>query len=141
MSLAATQSERIRAPYDYGAVANNFGVLKFTGGDIADTQNHQADAVPDDWQGQYVEIYVTGGDMTYAFSRSATAEVDRSVAASEAGASVKVGAIVPNGAVRYVIIPKVKADGTGNPSTDGVVYFVRESSAAGVVCYMRLASF
>lgn len=137
MSSISTKSERIRPPYDYGAVANDFGVLKFTAGDVADTTNHQVDQLPDAWMGQYVEIYVTGGDMHYAFSASSTAEVDRAVAATEAGASVKVGAVVPNGAVRYVQIPVTKMSGT----SDGHVYFSRESTANPTVCYMRLAGF
>lgn len=137
MSAEEVKAARVRAPFDYAGVANNFGVLKFTGGDIADTQNHQADAVPDDWRGQWVEITVIGGDMHYAFSTSATAEVDRAVAASEAGASVKVGDPILAGTSKHVQIPRPG----DRDAAESTVYFVRESSTTGVVAYMRLSSF
>lgn len=137
MSTEEVKAARVRAPYDYAAVANNFGVLKFTGGTSGTETSHVANAIPDDWRGQWVEIYVTGGDMHYAFSATSSAEVDRAVTATEAGASVKVGAVIPNGASVHVQIPNY---GDRN-AADGVTYFVRESTALGAVAYMRLAGF
>lgn len=136
-SVTGTKSDRIRPPFDYAAITNNFGVLKFSGGVLATETSHVVNVLPDDWMGQYLEIYVTGGDMHYAFSMSSTAEVDRAVSATEAGASVKVGGVIPNGATRYVQVPVIKMDGT----TDGHVYFSRESSATGTIAYVRLAGF
>lgn len=138
MSVEEVKAARVRPPYDYAGVANDFGVRKFSGGVLAAETSHKADAVPRDWHGQWVEIYVTGGNMHYAFSRTSTAEVDRTVAASAAGASVKVGAIIPNGENRHVQIPTASPTGPTDAAAD--VYFVRESDAVGTVAYMRLAS-
>ncbi len=125
-----SKSALVRAPFDYAAVANNFGVLKFSGGVLATETTHKANVVPNAWRGQYVEIYVTGGVMHYAFSTSSAAEVDRAVAATEAGASVKVGGVIPNGETRHVLVP----------DSSDPVYFVRESDTVGTIAYMRLAS-
>ncbi len=140
MSTEEVKAARIRPPFDYTTTANNFGVLKFTAGTAADTQIHSANVIPLDWVGKWVEIYVTGGTagtdaMHYAFSRVSTAEVDRAVAATAAGASVKVGGVVPTGTAVQVQIPY----GTG-PTVESPVYFVRESTTTGMVAYMRLAS-
>ena len=138
MSAEEVKAARVRPPYDYNAVTNDFGVLKFSGGVLSTETSHKVDAVPRAWQGQWVEIYATGGDLHYAFSRSSTAEVDRAVAATAAGASVKVGAVIPNGESRHVQIPLATPAGPSDTASE--IYFARESSAIGTVAYMRLAS-
>ena len=130
MSSDLAKASQVRPPFDYASVANDFGVLKFSGGVLATETTHKANALPNDWRGKWVEIYVTGGNMHYAFSTSSAAEVDRAVAASEAGASVKVGGVIPTGESRHVYVP----------DSSDVVYFVRESDAVGTVAYVRLAS-
>ncbi len=139
-SSEEVKAARIRPPFDYGTVANDFGVLKYTAGTLADTTVHSANVIPNDWVGKWVEIYVSGGTagldaMHYSFSRTATAEVDRAVAATAAGASVKVGSVIPTGSAVQVQIPY----GTG-PTVETPVYFVRESTTTGMVAYVRLAS-
>lgn len=138
MSAEEVKAARVRPPYDYAAAANNFGALKFSGGVLATETSHAANAVPRDWQGQWVEIYVSGGNLHYAFSRSSTAEVDRAVAATAAGASVKVGGVIPNGEARHVLVPAATPTGPTDPNAE--IYFVRESDALSTVVYMRLAS-
>lgn len=117
----------------YGpAQDNEFNVRKFTGGDIADTQNHQTDELVEyRWSGKYVSMLAVGGNCHFAMTRFATAEVDRAVAATEAGATTKVGGIALNGVVTDVELPHFNV-------TDKL-YFVRESDAAGVVVYMWLS--
>lgn len=137
MSAEELKAAIVRPPFDYAGVANNFGMLKFSGGVLATETSHAANAVPREWQGKWVEIYVTGGNLHYAFSASSTAEVDRSVAATAAGASVKVGRVIPNGESRHVYIPPYRS--AEPDATDGDVYFVRESDAVGTVVYMGLA--
>lgn len=125
----------VRAPFD-NLTANDFQVRKFTV-----TSTHAANAVPKGWYGQWVEIYVTGGTagtdaMHYAFSQASNAEVDTSVSATAAGASSKVGAVIPTGETRQIKIPLPSLTGQ---ATDGQLYFVREGSTT-LTCYMRLAS-
>lgn len=90
------------------------------------TTTHQAHALPASWAGLYVRIRVTGGTvgtdaLHYAFSVRSTAEVDRAVAATAAGASAKVGDVIPTGEFDDVELPTVRAD--------AILYFVRESTA------------
>lgn len=141
MSVELMKAAMVRAPFD-DTTANDFGVYKFTAGDSADTTNHQTDALPAVLRGKWVEIYVTGGAvgtdaMHFAFSENSSAEVDRSVAASEAGAVAKVGAVIPTGTTLSVLVPE-----RGNPALGETpaVYFSRESTAAGMVAYVRRAS-
>ncbi len=102
--------------------ANNFNVLKFTG-----ETTHAANVIPETWVGQEVEIYVSGGDLHYGFSTHSDAEIDRSVSATAAGASAKVGAVLPDGNYDQVVLPD-------SPSP---VYFVREATAS-VTVFIRL---
>lgn len=111
------------APFDIEA-ANDFQILKFTA-----TTTHAVDAIPDSWRGRKVELYVTGGDLHWSFSAHDDAEIDRSVSATAAGASAKVGAILPDGNYERARVP----------GSVGTVYFVREASAS-VTIYMRLLS-
>lgn len=130
MSTEQHKAAVVRAPNDIrtGLAANNFGVLKFTA-----TTTHAANALPDAWAGQWVRIYViTGGDLHFAFSTSSAAEVDRSVSATAAGASDKVGGFLEAASETHVRLPDL--DGPNE-----TLYFVRESSAA-VDVYLQLAS-
>jgi hypothetical protein len=96
------------------------------------TTNHAANAVPKRWEGMFVEITVTGGNLWYFFDKDSDAEVDRTEAASAAGnTGAKVGRYIPSGETRQVIIPEAPAGGS--------MYFVRESDATTTV-YMGLAS-
>lgn len=117
-SAAAPQDKR---------TANDFGVLKF-----AATTTHGVNPMPEQWRGREIEIYVTGGDLHWGFTTNASAEIDRSVSAAAAGsttqgASMKVGAILPDGNYDRAVLPNI-----GDP-----VYFVREASAS-VTVYIRL---
>lgn len=109
-------------PIDQGS--NDFECRKFTA-----TTTNAANAIPSDWHGQFVEIYVTGGVLHYGFSTSSSAEIDRSVAASAAGASAKVGRIIPDGETRHILIPLASAGDT--------IYFVREGTASLTVLMSR----
>jgi hypothetical protein len=135
-SAVSIKSQQIRPPFD-NVTINEFGVLKFTGGQSGTETTHKANALPDTWQGCWIGIYVTGGNMFYALSPNATAEVDRAVAATEAGASTKVGAVIPNGVLQFVLVPMRK----GLEVDDGSIYFVRESDTVGTVAYVWRASF
>lgn len=142
MSNILNAAAAVRAPHDVGRTANDFGVLKFTAGSAADTTVHFANAIPTAWRGFWVELYVSGGTpgtdrMDFAFSGHSNAEVSTAVAASAAGASDKVGASVPTGTTLSVLVPPTGDSTLLNPPP---IYFVRESTAAGMICTMRLAS-
>lgn len=107
------------APTDLGS--DDFQVRKFSS-----TTTHSANAVPAGWAGKWVTIAVQGGTagtdvLHYGFSTSSTAEIDRSVAATAAGASAKVGDVIPTGQKEDVLLPFT--------STQQTLYFVRESTA------------
>lgn len=126
MSTQLVKAAKIVAPNDVNGTANDFGVRKFT-----IPTSHAANAVPDAWRGRWVSITAVGSDCHYGFSIISTAEVDSSVAASAAGASNKVGGLIPSGETRDVLIPSVDSARS--------VYFVRETSdAAAGVAYMQL---
>ncbi len=136
MSNLMNKAAVVQAPFedtpDGTTADHDFNVKKYTGGTLADTQVHVATAVPATWCGKFVKISAIGGDITYGFSTNALAEVDRSVAASEAGASTKVGGLILSGQSVHVLVPK---------NEKKTIYFVRESSTTGVVALMELASF
>jgi hypothetical protein len=100
--------------------------MKFT----ADT-THKANAVPAAWAGRYVKITSVGGILHYGFSETSSAEIDRAVAATDAGASAKVGGYIADGGSDSRRIPRRSTLGA-------TVYFCRESSAASTV-YVELA--
>lgn len=135
MSAEEVKAARICPPNDIGRTANDFGCLKFSGGVLATETTHKADEVPEFLCGQWVDLVAIGGDVHFAFSKNANAEVDRAVAATAAGASDKVGGVVFAGTRLPVQIPE-RGGTPGNSAGDGKVYFVRESSALGTVCLM-----
>jgi hypothetical protein len=135
MSAEEVAAARICPPNDMGRTANDFACLKFTGGQSGTETTHAANEVPAEFCGRWVDLIAVGGDVHFAFSESSSAEVDRAVAATAAGASSKVGGIVLSGTRYPVQIPNRR--GTPDNSTgDGKIYFVRESSAVGTVVYM-----
>src|SRR5690242_19090432 len=87
----------VRPPIGITNTTNEFNVLKFSGGAVGTETNHAVNALPDVWAGKWVTMYVTGGNMHYAITKFPTAEVDRAVAATAAGASTKVGGVQGNG--------------------------------------------
>lgn len=117
----------VRAPYDVGS--NDFNVRK-----IDSDTTHKATALPAAWAGCFVDLYCTGGDVHFGISTSSSAEVDSSVASTDAGASAKVGGVL--------------ADGLGNrvskrlpPLTNGAtLYLIHEASVANTVLYVELSS-
>jgi hypothetical protein len=131
MSLAqdlAAKGALIRAANDVGRTANDFGGLKFTA-----TTTHGVNPLPAAWSGRWVIIKVTGGDVHFAFSKSASAEVDRSAAAAAAGSttqgtSSKVGDVAPDG-LGYETHRKLP---TWNEVTE-TMYFAHEATASTTV--------
>jgi|SRR6185295_8909775 len=114
------------------AVANDFGVLKFTGGVAATETTHSANVIPAHWAGREVGLICTGGVCYFAFSLNSTAEVDRAVSATAAGAAGKVGVPLPNS-----LSIETRARVPDAPAGQQV-YFVRESDATSTIVYMRL---
>lgn len=132
MSGETHKSLRSIAPFDR-ETANSFGpVLKFTGGIAATETDHSANAIPSAWCGREVGLICSGGVCHVGFSIRSTAEVDRAVAATAAGASAKVGVPLPNSlsVETRMRIPDKEPGET--------MYFVRESDATGTIVYMRL---
>jgi len=122
-------ADKRMAPLDVGN--NDFNVRKFSGGTSGTETTHHADAVPENFKGKYVTLYATGGNVWFGFSTSASAEIDRTVAATNAGASAKVGAYLPS---QYLLDWVVPDSPPGVP-----MYFVRESDAVGAVVNMTLS--
>lgn len=118
--------EFIQAPYDI-ATANDFNVRLFTAG-----TTHLANALPKSWHGKYIEISADGGVVDWAVSQHSDAEVDRSVAATAAGASAKVGGRLPDG-LEFAVQRKLP----DAPSAT-TLYFVRESDTADTVVRISL---
>lgn len=132
--MTSSKFENVRAPIDswdadQGFLANDFGVRKF---DV--TTSSQAHALPQKWFGrspQWVDVWSTVDDAEVAFSTSASAEVDRTVAATAAGASAKVGMPIPQKQWTPMLLP--------TPPAGGNIYFVRQSATAGII-RVRLSS-
>lgn len=121
----------IPAPFST-AGDNEYKVLKFTS-----TTTHAQDVIPAAWHGKHVEITVIGtadGDVLHwGFAvNDSDAEIDRSVTATDAGASAKVGGVLISG-----VRPTTQRR-TPNANPTDAVYFVRESSDTCTV-YMELA--
>lgn len=123
----------IRAPHDQDRTANDFGPLRFTV--PTKTAGHAANAIPDDWRNaRYVIVqHTNGGAFDFAFSESATAEVDAGVTALAAGASTKVGYRCRIDQDVHVILPEWPSGNT--------MYFVREGidDTASTECSVILA--
>lgn len=134
MSVMQNKAAIIRAPVALDGT-NGFGLWKLD----ADTA-HKASACPAEWSGRIVAFIAVGGSAELAFAlNNAAAEVDRSVAATDNGATLKVGLPV--------------ADSASAPGMEGaihlqlpewnppdVMYFVREASVDNTVIWAWLAS-
>ncbi len=118
------------APWDL-LVANDFAVRKFSGGVFGTETTHSANVVPDEFKGKYLTALAVGGNCHFGFSTNSSAEVDRAVAATAAGASLKVGGVLPVNVKEDIWCPDSPA---GTP-----MYFVRESDAVGTIVYLSLS--
>jgi hypothetical protein len=104
----------------FGDGAANTTVRLFT----TDT-THKTNAVPASWCGRYVNMY---GSVAFHhfFSTLSTAECDRAIAATDAGAAdPKLGEEIPATTAVQRLIPAKKPNET--------MYFVRESASSGNV--------
>lgn len=119
------EHDLVTPPWD-DDVANDFRVVKYT----TDT-THKVDAIPRFFYGHYVSLY-SPVETDFAFSRHSDAEVNRSVVATDEGATDKVGGKILAGERRDVLIPPAPKDGSA-------WYFVRESASLSTVT-MELAS-
>lgn len=74
----------LSAPNDVGRTADDFGVGKF-----AITTSHGVNPLPDEWSGKWVQIKHVGAatEVHVAFSKNASAEVDRTTGAAAAGST------------------------------------------------------
>lgn len=130
-SAELTKSARIRAPYGDGTANTN--VRLFSGGVLATETTHKATVLPQSWHGQWLTIRAIGGNCWVMISPTA-AEIDRTVAASEAGAaSPKLGIMVPSGEAIPFEVPSTPIDATD-------LYLCRESDAVGTKLEVWLSS-
>lgn len=137
-SVVLNRAAEVKAPFGNDLdLPNQFGVYKTAGGLLTTETTHFASQVPFKLRGKWAEIYVTGGDLYYAFTTISTAEIDRAAATAQGLITDKIGAVIPNGESRHVFIPDPEAP---NAQTAAGLYFVRESSAVGTVVYIRIAS-
>lgn len=84
----------------------------------------KVNAIPEKYWGKYVSMTAVGGDCHYVFTDKSTHVVDRTIAATDAGAeNESLGGIVLSGTERHRRIP--------TPPQGGNVYFSREGTAAG----------
>ena len=125
MALSA-KAFSVRFPHDLGRTQNDFGVQK-----LAASGASQSVALPREWSGRWVMIYIpTGGtDIQFACSKVpdgaktlATQEVDTAAAASTTFPTLKVGLPLPAGFIHQLELPKWDKNETG--------YLVFESSGA-----------
>lgn len=122
----------VRPPYGISASNSNFEVRKFTGGVAATETTHKTDPLPDaHWSGKWIGMLAVNGTCHFAFSKNASAEVDRAVAATEAGATSLVGMPLSPGIINYVRLPTWPAGSS--------LYFARESDTVGTIVYMWLS--
>jgi hypothetical protein len=111
-----------RTAFGKSASDSEFNTLKFT----CLAASNKINELPNyDWSGKYVTIRAVsataGAYLHYAFSRNASATVDPSVAATDAGASASVGKPLPvdeGDDVRLMYFTR-----------ENKLYFVRRSSA------------
>ncbi len=86
----------------------------------------QVQEVPELFWGKYVSMTAIGGDCHYVFTDKSTHAVDRTIAATNAGAQAEgLGGIILSGTERQRRIP--------TPPQGGKIYFSREGTAAGSV--------
>ena len=102
MSAIAAAAFKVRMANDFDRAANNFGVQP-----ISSTTTHAATAMPAEWSGRFVIIYIpTGGvDVFFACSKRSTAEVDRAAAASATFPVLKAAQPLPAGQLHQLKLP------------------------------------
>jgi hypothetical protein len=111
MSATLAKALKVRFPNDLTrnsgattATPNDFGVQP-----LSSTSTHAATALPLNWAGRFLLIYIpTGGvDIWFASSKLATAEVDRTVAPSTTFPALKAGFPLSAGQVHQLLLPAV----------------------------------
>lgn len=120
------KAAEITAPGGDGT--NNTSVISFT----LDTTARNV-ALPRDFYGQFLRVLPVGANLYWYLSKSSSASVDRTVAASASGArAANLGEYLANGSVDHEICPN------GTPSE--TVYFVWQGDAAGTFVQIRKSS-
>ncbi len=123
--MTTYQADNVVAPFTDGSAVSNVRLFDSTTGS-------QAHALPADWAGKYVRILPLTEDVWVLFSKNAAATVDRTVAATAAGASnTALGTKLLKDQYHDYRLPG-KADSE-------TLYFVREAGATGSV-QIQLAS-
>ena len=90
-------------------------------------------ALPDDWRGKYVEIGCEGGTVDYVLSVDSAQTIDRTVAASAAGASSStLGARLTAGEKVPVVVP--------DPSGGEKVYLARQADVSTAALRITVVS-
>jgi hypothetical protein len=126
------------APYDgtsgssRAPVADDYGVILFSGGQLGTETDSVATVVPEHWHGLEVGMLALGGVAHVGFSKRSAAVMDRPAVASNAGVVSQVGCPIPAGTEKRFRVPKV--------SPGERVYFVRESDTVGTTVRMRVLS-
>jgi hypothetical protein len=120
------KAAEITAPGGDGT--NNTSVIAFT----LDTTARNV-ALPRDFYGQFVRLLAVGANAYWYFSKSNSAAVDRTVAASATGArAANLGEYLPNTTIDHEICP--------NALPTETVYLVWQGDAAGTVLQLRKSS-
>lgn len=111
-----------------GDGTNNTSVISFT----LDTTARNV-ALPRDFYGQFLRVLPVGANLYWYLSKSSSASVDRTVAASASGArAANLGEYLASGTVDHEICP--------NALTSETVYLVWQGDAAGTFLQIRKSS-
>ena len=95
------------------------------------TTTSQTHELPASWRGRYVAVRCEGGTVDYFYSSLSTASIDRTVAASAAGASsTSLGARMADGDIREEVVP--------SPRGSDVVYLVRQADVSTAALRIEL---
>jgi hypothetical protein len=97
---------------------------------VTTTQNN---VLPDDWRGRYIEIGCEGGTVDYVLSVDSAQIIDRTVAATSAGASSStLGGRLTAGEKVPVVVP--------DPAGGGQVYLARQADVSTAVLRITVVS-
>lgn len=113
--------DNVAAPYD-AAQDDNFGCVLFTC-----TTTVKRDAIPKWLHGRWVCLRAVGANVHYGFSKDATATIDATAAATDAGTVTSVGGIIPDG-LSLETHRKIP-----NASPNQTLYFVRDGDGSATV--------
>jgi hypothetical protein len=120
MSAILAKALKVRMPHDFDRAQNDFGVQP-----LSSTATSAATALPYEWSGRFVLIYIpTGGvDVFFACSKIpnnpgtphtlAAIEVDRAAAASTTFPVLKTGLPLPAGQLHQLMLPQWDKNETG----------------------------